>query len=166
MGYNGHIIYRVYLKDQKKVIQVKDFCIFEDYESKFSTEFPDYSIGIPTFQGFLLADKYNKQLKDLLLTCVGQKAKVVEIANQSPPPCNKSQKVKDVELIPLIVTILTSRGRKVEDTELHAEDAMKKTHTSRTIKLSTKTKYAKKILSNPLKTFLLEQSLEIKNLII
>ncbi len=61
VGYNGHIIYRVYLKDQKKVIRVKDLRIFEDYATKSSTGLPDYSESNPTFQGFLLADNDNKQ---------------------------------------------------------------------------------------------------------
>ena len=166
VGYDGHTIYRVHLKDQKKVIRVKDLRIFEDYESKFSTELPDYSEGTPTFQGFLLADNDNEQLEDLLLTRVGRKAKDAEIANQSPPPRNKSPKVNDAEPIPSIVTTLTSRGQKVEDAEFCAEDAMKKTRTDRTIKLSVKAKDAKEVPSNLQKTFLLEQNLEIKNLII
>lgn len=33
VGYNGHTIYRVHIKEQNKVIRVKDFRIFEDYES-------------------------------------------------------------------------------------------------------------------------------------
>ena len=65
VGYDGHTIYRVHLKRQKKVIRVKDLRIFEDYESKPSTDLPDYSEGTPTFQGFLLADNDDEQLEDL-----------------------------------------------------------------------------------------------------
>lgn len=89
MGYDGHTIYRVYLKDQKKVIWVKNLRIFEDYESRISTELPDYSEGTPTFQGFLLVDNDNKQLEDLHSTHAGRKAKGVEKANQSLSPHNK-----------------------------------------------------------------------------
>ena len=166
MGYNSHIIYRVHLKDQKKIIQVKDLCIFENYESKFSIELLDYSESTPTFQEFLFADNNNKQLEDLFLTCIGRKVKDVEIANQFLPPCNKGQKVNDAKPISLIVTFPSSRGQKVEDAECCAEDVMKKTCTSRTIKFSGKAKNANKVSSNPQKTFPLEQSLEIKNFIV
>ena len=110
MGYDGHTIDRIYLKDQKKVIWVKDLHIFEDYESKFSTKLPDYSESTPTFQEFLLADNDNEQLEDLYSTRAGRKAKNAEIANQSSPPRNKGQKVNDAEPIPSIVTTPTSRG--------------------------------------------------------
>ena len=149
VGYDGHTIYRVYLKDQKKVIQVKNLRIFKDYKSKFSTELPDYSKGTPKFQGFLLADNDNEQLEDLHLTRAGQKAKDAEIANQSPPPGNKGRKVNDAEPIPSIVSTPTSRNRKVEDAKSRAEDAIKKTRTGRIIKLSAKTKDAKEVSLNP-----------------
>ena len=48
VGYDGHTIYRVYIKDQKKVIRVKGLRIFEDYETKTSTDLPDYDER-PTF---------------------------------------------------------------------------------------------------------------------
>lgn len=41
VGYDGHTIYSVHLKDQKKVIQVKDLCIFEDYKYKLFIELPN-----------------------------------------------------------------------------------------------------------------------------
>lgn len=100
------------------------------------------------------------------MTCAGQKAKDAEIVNQSPLLCNKSQKVNDAELILSIVITPTSRDRKIEDTKFRAEDAIKKTRTNRIIKLSAKAKDAKKVLSNPQKTFSLKQSLEIENFII
>ena len=135
---------------------MKNLRIFEDYKSKFSTELSDYSTGTPTFQGFLLADNDNEQLEDLHSTRTGRKAKDAEIANQSPLPRNKSQKVNDAEPIPSIVTIPTSRDQKIDDTEFRTEDAMKKTCTGRIIKLSAKAKNAKKVLLNPQKTFPLE----------
>lgn len=36
VGYNGHTIHRVYIKDQNKVIRVKDLRIFEDFERQSS----------------------------------------------------------------------------------------------------------------------------------
>ena len=145
---------------------MKDLCIFEDYERKFSTELPDYSKSTSKFQVFLLADNNNKQLEDLHLTCTGQKAKDAEIANNSLPPHNKGQKINNAEPIPSIVITPISRDQKVEDAKSRAEDAIKKTCTSRTITLSAKAKDVKKVLSNPQKTFLLKQSSKIENFIV
>lgn len=41
LGYDGHTIYLAYLKDQKKVIQMKNPCIFENSKSKFSNKLSD-----------------------------------------------------------------------------------------------------------------------------
>lgn len=49
VGYNSHTIYPVYIKDQKKVIQVKNICIFKDYKTKVSTNLPDYNKDKPMF---------------------------------------------------------------------------------------------------------------------
>ena len=38
VGYDGHTIYRVHIKEQNKVIRVKDLRIFEDCESYRSAE--------------------------------------------------------------------------------------------------------------------------------
>lgn len=60
VGYDGHKIYRVHLKDQRKVIRVKDLRIFEDYENKLSTELPDYSKAPLHFKAsFLLTTTMN-----------------------------------------------------------------------------------------------------------
>ncbi len=61
VGYDGHTIYRVYLKEQNKVIRVKDLRIIEEYESKVTTDLPDYENGTPMFQGFLLKDNDDKE---------------------------------------------------------------------------------------------------------
>lgn len=170
VGYNGHTIYQVYLKNQKKVIWVKDLCIFEDYENKLSNKLPDYSEDTPTFQDFFLVDDDDEQLEaDLHLSCIGQKAKDVEKANQSLPSHNMGRKVNDIELIPSKVITSTIKIRKIVDAEFRAEVAMKKTRISRTIKLSAKAKDARNIRerpSNPQKISLLEQSSEIENLIV
>lgn len=55
VGYDGHTIHRVHIKDQNKVIRVKDLRIFEDFANKPSTSLPNYE-DKPTFEGFLLAD--------------------------------------------------------------------------------------------------------------
>lgn len=107
----------MYLKDQRKVIWVKNLQIFEDYKNKLFTELPDYSEGTAIFQGFLLADADNEQLKaDLDLTRVSQKAINVE-ANQPPLSYNKGRKVIEAEPILSEVIPPTSRGRKVVDAE-------------------------------------------------
>ena len=41
VGYDSHTINQLDLKDHKKVIWVKNLCIFEDYKSKLSTKLPD-----------------------------------------------------------------------------------------------------------------------------
>lgn len=53
VSYTSYIIYRVYFKNQKKVIQVNDFHIFKDYRYKSFIKLLDYSKGTPIFQGFL-----------------------------------------------------------------------------------------------------------------
>lgn len=42
VGYEGRTIYKMYIKAQNKVIRVKDFQIFEDFEIKLSTNLPNY----------------------------------------------------------------------------------------------------------------------------
>ena len=61
MDYNRHTIYRVYIREQEKMIQVKDLQIFEDYKAKKSTKLLDYFSNMPTFQGFLLKDDDEKK---------------------------------------------------------------------------------------------------------
>lgn len=73
VGYDSHTIYPVYIKDQQKVIRVKDLRIFEDYEMKTSTKLPDYNNNKPTFQGFL-TENNDETSEELSSTCVeGQK---------------------------------------------------------------------------------------------
>ncbi len=69
VSYDGHTICRVQIKDQKKVIRVNDLRIFEDYETKASTELPDYDEGKPTFQGFLSEDNDEERSEELTNTC-------------------------------------------------------------------------------------------------
>lgn len=164
VGYNGHTIYWIYLKDQKKVIQVKNLCNLEDYVNKSSIEIPDYNEA-QTFQGFPLVDNDNeKKGEDMYLICTsdqevleikkakqpflekemcstrarGQKFLDVEKAKQSSPSCKKSQKVNNTETIPSKVTT-SSTSQKIRDAHSCAANTMK-TCTSRTVKLSAKAK--------------------------
>ena len=77
------------------------------------------------------------------MICINQKGKDAKKAIHSSLPYNRGQNVNDAEPIPSIVTISTIRGQKVDNTEFYTEDAMKKTRTSRTIKLSAKAKDAR-----------------------
>ena len=69
MGYDSHTIYRVHIKDQKKVFRVKDLRIFENFKTKASTELPDYDEGKPTFQGFFSEDNDEEGSEELTSTC-------------------------------------------------------------------------------------------------
>lgn len=59
VGYDGHTIYRVFIRLQDKVIRVKDLRIFEDTSRKDSTLLPDYEVK-PTFEGFLSLPRIEK----------------------------------------------------------------------------------------------------------
>ena len=54
VGFDGHTIYRVYIKDQNKVIRVKDLRIYKDITSK-TTSLPDFE-GRPTFNRIQVPD--------------------------------------------------------------------------------------------------------------
>lgn len=56
VGYDGHTIYRVFIRSQDKVIRVKDLRIIEDTSKKTSTSLLDFQ-GKPTFEGFLATDR-------------------------------------------------------------------------------------------------------------
>ncbi len=56
IGYDGHTIYRVFIREQDKVIWVKDLQIFEDTSEKVSTALPDFE-GKPTFESFLVTNQ-------------------------------------------------------------------------------------------------------------
>lgn len=68
VGYNGHTIYQIYLKDQKKVIMIKNLHIFEDHRMNVSTELLNYDNKL-TFQEFSSEDN-DKTLGDLSSSCV------------------------------------------------------------------------------------------------
>ena len=116
VGYDGHTIYRVHIKEQNKVIRVKDLRIFEDYKSKIATDLPDYNNGTPTFQGFLLEDNDDDK-EESLQTREGQK----HITSTR----GKGRKVENAESIPSTIT------------NPH------KSRSGRTVKLSAKAQEAK-----------------------
>lgn len=56
IGHGGHIIYRVFIKDQSKVIRFKALQTSQDYETKASINHSNYN-GTLNFQGFLDEDQ-------------------------------------------------------------------------------------------------------------
>lgn len=66
VGYDGHTIYRVFIKEQNKVIRVKDLCIYKDHNTKSATNLPHFENTL-TFQGFRLEDD-NKPKSTLIDT--------------------------------------------------------------------------------------------------
>lgn len=98
VDYNGHTLYRVHIKSQKKVIWVKNLRIFKDDKTKATTELPDYNNDIPTFQRFLFEDN-NEEETGSPSTCKDRK--VINAEGNEPAP-------------------ITCIGRKVDDTELQS----------------------------------------------
>ncbi len=56
VGFNDHSIYRVHIKDQNKVIRVKNLRIYKNIISKAITTLPDFK-GIPTFNVVQIPDE-------------------------------------------------------------------------------------------------------------
>ncbi len=56
MGFDGHTIYKVYIEDQNKVIQVKHLRIYKDIISKATTSLPNFE-GRLTFDGVQVPDE-------------------------------------------------------------------------------------------------------------
>ena len=84
VGYDGHTIYRVHIREQNKVIRIKDLRIFEDYEAKTFTELPEYK-NTPTFSGFLLSDDDDEATSDTQMLDVGRKSNNATGASESTP---------------------------------------------------------------------------------
>ena len=74
VGFDGHTIYKVYIKDQNRVIRIKNLRIFEDYKSKGSTKLPDYFESLSTFQRFFHTDNEDEE-QELPIPQASQKAK-------------------------------------------------------------------------------------------
>lgn len=71
IGYNRYTIYKIYIKEQNKVIWIKDFCIFEDYKTKKFIKLSYYFNELPTFQDFYYKDN-DKELEKII-SCTSQK---------------------------------------------------------------------------------------------
>ena len=93
VGFDGCTIYRVYIKNQNKVIRVKDLQIFEDYGTKKSTELPDYSESLSTFQCFFYTDE--EEERKLPVPQAGRKVKNAREKEQSSSESRKSWKVTE-----------------------------------------------------------------------
>ena len=134
VGYDGHTIYRVHIKEQNKVIRVKDLWIFEDYESKIATDLPDYNNGTSTFQGFLLGDNDDDKEESL---------QIRESQKHITSTREKGRKVENAESIPSTIT------------------NPQKSRSGRTVKLSAKAQEAKD-LAYQKHLSLIEQNLKIE----
>lgn len=122
VGYDGHTIYRVYIKEQNKVIRIKDLRIFEDYETKVDTSLPDYQFT-PTFQGLSLEDNNEDNLSgalpstlelNALLPHAGRKINTGTADTPTPSTGRKVIELEDVIATPSTTAPLNT-GQKVKD---------------------------------------------------
>lgn len=74
IGFDRYTIYKVHIKDQNRVIPVKNLQIFEDYKAKKSTKLLDYSKSQTTFQRFFHINNNDKK-QELPVSRAGWKAK-------------------------------------------------------------------------------------------
>ena len=132
VGYDCHTIYRVHIKEQIKVIIVKDLRIFGDYESKVATDLPDYENGTPMFQEFLLEDNNDKE--ECLQSREGRKVKrkqaredqKVNTEEMQPSTRGKSQKVRNAEPILSTTTSTNHKSRSGRTVKLSVKAQEKK----------------------------------------
>lgn len=153
VGFDGHTIYRIHIKDQNRVIRVKDLRIFEDYEAKWSTELPNYSESLSTFQGFLYTDNDDEE-QELPVPQASRKAKNAREEDQSGSGARKSQKVTEYPssstktcTVNPEQTDLFLAGQKPKNAEtlqqLSEQENPHRPRTGRTVKLSAKAQEAK-----------------------
>lgn len=86
------LIYNIHIKDRKSVIWVKDYQIFEDYETRQAIKFLNYSKS-PTFHGFLLEDNNDEETMEVPITHTGQKVNSKRDKEQDYPNPRMGQKV-------------------------------------------------------------------------
>lgn len=79
VGYDGHTIYRVFIREQDKVIRVKDLQIFEDKSEKVSITIPNFE-GKPTFEGFFIIIQ-ESNFSESNNTTITEPARPIEISN-------------------------------------------------------------------------------------
>lgn len=97
VGYNGHIIYRVYVENQNRVIQVKNPQIFEDNKAKPFISLLGYK-DTPTFQGFFLENDDVQILKPENVT-LSTREDAISLISKSGRKIKLTLKVKEVESI-------------------------------------------------------------------
>lgn len=56
MGFDNHTIYKIYIEDQKKVIQIKNLQIYKDITFKATTSLLSFDKK-PTFDGIQILDE-------------------------------------------------------------------------------------------------------------
>lgn len=153
VGFDGHTIYRVHIKDQNRVIRVKDLRIFEDYKAKRSTELPDSSESLSTFQGFLHTDNDDDE-QELPVPQASRKAKNAREEDQSGSGARKGRKVTEhpssstkTRAVNAEQTDLLLAGQKPKNSEtlqqLSEQEIPQRSRTGRTVKLSAKAQEAK-----------------------
>lgn len=146
VGYNSYTIYRVYIKDQNKVIQVKDLKIFKDFETKLFTNFPDYK-NKPTFKEFLLLDgKEDSNDRTTISRPKGQKfassqlSQKVDHAKNAMNPTAISSLAGQIDYDTGSTKHNATRlGREVKNIEVAKEQTL---YSSRIVKLTVKAKDA------------------------
>lgn len=125
VGYDGDTIYRVFIREQNKVIRVKDLRIFEDYETKTFTALPDYN-GRPTFEGFLIGNEEKSEgEKPQLQTASSRASRKVETKNAMKAASFRASQRAETENAEEPTTqmskesrvALSQSGRKVDDNE-------------------------------------------------
>lgn len=174
IGYDGHTIYLVHIKEQNKVIRVKDLRIFEDYESKTATDLSNYNENTPTFQGFLLEDDNDDDKEESVQVHKNQKVNAEQLresrkvnAEEScesqkvnmEQPC-EGQKVNTEETHH--ITSTRGKDRKVKKAEHIPSTSTNHTFRSGcTVKLSAKAQETKNIADQEYLSPT-EQSSEIK----
>lgn len=152
VGFNGQTIYKVHIKDQNRVIWIKNLRIFEDYKSKGSIELPNYFENLFTFQGFLHTDNDNEK-QELLVLQASQKAKNVKEEDQSSSRAWKGQKVTkypssstkihNINTEQIYPPLTGQEPKNAEILQQLEKEILQRSHTGRKIKLSAKAQEAK-----------------------
>ena len=170
--YDGHTIYRVHIKEQNKVIRVKDLRIFEDYEAKKSTELPDYSNDLPTFQGFHYDDDDDEELERQIPRTSRKvsareeepKTRTQEGQKAPQPPSSVSTRVNNAETEPKGQNSCAGVEPKA------AAEPSQKSRTGRTVKPSTKaleaTRHARIHTSNQNSPPIPQKSADVEKLVV
>ena len=145
VGYDGHTIHRIHIKDQNKVIRVEDFRISEDFEIKPFINLPDYK-DKPIFEGFFLKDGEDfddgttvsrPKGQKVASSQLGQKVDHAEnVMNPTAVPSLAGQTSHDTGSTKYNTTQL---GREVENTEIANE---RTSRSGRIVKPSAKAKDA------------------------